>query len=50
MPLILLAQTTDLLHYHGLTHAGFLFSARGKRMIYVFASGHVQEIFSDENM
>ena len=38
MPLILLAQTTDVLHYHGLTHEGYLFSAHGKCMIYSFAS------------
>ena len=50
MPLILLAQHTHFLHYHGLTHAGFLFSAHGTCMIYFFASGHVQEIFSDTNM
>ena len=50
MSLILLAQTTDFLHYHGLTHAGFLFSAHGTRMIYFFASGHEKEFFSDTNM
>ena len=46
------AGTNNLffLQYHGLTHAGFLFSAHGTSMIYFFACGHVQEFFSDTNM
>ena len=51
--LTLLAQTTNtciILQYHGLTHAGFLFSTHLTCVLYFFASGSVQEIFFDTNM